>query len=132
MNYRKIYFVISFFSLFIGGIYYLLFSSGTFLHSLLPTKLIYIFPIFNDISPIRFYFADFVWGFSLSAALHGLFIPNRRGSILIILVVSSLGLLYELAQYITIVIGTADPIDFLIYILAASAVTIIKPKENKK
>ena len=131
MKPRLLYLCIACLSLTLGGIYYLLFTCGTYLHS----ALYYLFPATVDVFPIscnngvvRYYLADFLWALSLCSFLLAIFIPKKKGKIIIGTAVALYGLLWELLQHFGIISGTGDLFDILMYLLAAFAVTIIKIK----
>lgn len=110
----------------------MLFTQGTYIHTLInvlfQNKTENLFPVVYDSSHLRFYLADFLWAFSLTALLNALYLPNTKGKIFICLTVCIVGILWESLQFCSIAPGTGDSVDVLVYILAALAVTIIKFK----
>lgn len=79
-----------------------------------------------------YYLPDYLWAFALAGALHAVFLPIKRGSIAIALLTSSYGILWELGQFHGVVKGTADPIDNILYVLAALTAVSINILWNKR
>jgi hypothetical protein len=76
-----------------------------------------IYLISTDISTTSFlkdHLADGLWAYSLISAV--LIIWDRRMEIFWITVIFLLAILFELAQYLHLIPGTADIIDILVYI----------------
>lgn len=109
-------------ALIIGCVVYIIFRRDTFLHSFLPflrNNTLSKASFFGD-DIFRYYLPDFLWGYSLTAALYALYPPiKKRTSCLPVILSAFVGFVFELLQYFHIFSGTGDPIDVLIYLCAA-------------
>ena len=73
---------------------------------------------------LNYYFADFLWGFSLCCGLHTIHSPKLLGSVLCGILTTLLGICWEILQLKQIVTGTFDIWDMLMY-LSGSILCII-------
>lgn len=133
---RKIrigYLLCSVVSLTLGVVIYLIFRKETYLHIVLPETIDLKFEHIREateencfISFLKYYFVDFLWGFSLCCSLLAVVDFKKRSRAVVVGCVSAAwGLLFELAQQISLVKGTFDFWDVLMYILAAVIVALI-------
>ncbi len=120
MKIRLKYTLYSFLSLLIGGVIYILFRSDTYIHSFLNITTLYLSntDFFGD-EIIRYALPDFLWGFSLSMMVYAVLLPNKKKSIYAGMLCAFLGTLWEILQKLSIVTGTFDIIDCLMYISSA-------------
>lgn len=134
--YRKIrigYVLGALISLVLGVFIYIVFRKGTYLHIVLPEtidlKLEHIREATGEnsfISFLKYYFVDFLWGFSLCFSLFSTVDFRRKSRIITVAFVSSVwGILFELAQLFSFTQGTFDFIDISMYILAAVFAALI-------
>ncbi len=75
--------------------------------------------------PISFYLPDLLWGMSLCSGLYAIYPINRKRMWLWGVVTFLYGTLWELAQKLNIVSGTADIFDVILYLVAAIVVVMI-------
>ena len=68
---------------------------------------------------IRYYFVDFLWGFSLSTGIIALNDPSRKGLLFCAFLAFICGSLWEVLQHFRVVTGTADLWDVFMYLLAS-------------
>lgn len=124
-------------ALIFGMFLYLLFRDGTYLHTFLriPTDNPLAYISFTGDQFIRYYFPDFLWGYSLCCGMFAIIMPQQyRHVIMIVLIVSVLGCGWELLQYSNIVRGTGDIMDCILYITAAclaGCINIFKGRDGK-
>lgn len=127
---------ISLSSLVIGLIIYLAFRKETYISVIIEScfgcfHLHSVFDVFNN-SFVKYYLVDYLWGISLSSSLHLVFLPSSRESVAIIFVVAIFGFVYELLQSCSLINGTGDIIDVLLYLLAGISVSIINLSLKEK
>ena len=129
-------------SLLIGLLIYLLYRPETYVTQFFKNTCgIYITNhspgIFNPII-LKYYFVDFLWLFSFLSFLYAIYLPTVKQSIIYSMVSFGLGTLYEIFQLNSFIVGTGDPVDVLMYLLAALTVNInyiykeIKTMKNKR
>ena len=133
------YVVIGLLSLLCGLIIYLFFRPNTYISQIIfkiiSVKQINLVQNWVGIGLFKFYFADFLWAFSLSCFLYAIYLPNSKNAMLCSMIVLLVGLFYELMQHFKVISGTGDIVDVLFYLLAAVAVNIInflRRKRNEK
>lgn len=124
INKRYKFIILGIISLFSGFLVYVFFRPNTHISKLIYS-LIGTSVEMSGSRFIRFYVADYLWGFSLSCWLYAIFLPRRRGSALCTLVVCVVGVGYESLQFFGVVSGTGDVIDCLMYLLAGLTVNIL-------
>lgn len=78
------------------------------------------------LSFLSFYFADFLWCYSLAIGLCAIFVPCGRGRFHCCLLAFGWGVIWELGQMAGVIGGTADILDVLMYLLAACTCYILK------
>ena len=100
-----------------GMLIYSLFGKGTYIDSIIKLPDINIPHVLSEL--LRFYLADALWAYALTFSL-SLFINEFFAGILS----SVLGVSWELCQMLSIVSGTFDIIDILMY-LSASALAVL-------
>jgi len=85
-----------------------------------------------DIPFIKYYFADFLWGFAFCCGLFLIFEP--KGKLLLLCGAGGIifGAVWELLQWMEIAGGTGDIWDIIMYLLAATAAILINLKEKTK
>ncbi len=131
MNFKKriIFITLCVFSLFIGGILYIIFRENTYIAKIFPWKdaILFLRTYFSflECDFLKFYFPDFLWAFSLCSGLHSIFIPNTKVSKICSATVFLFGTLYEFLQLINIIGGTFDFFDILAYLLGSVVITLI-------
>ncbi len=131
-NKIKALYIIGVFSLIIGLIIYLIFREQTYISKSLskffPLKRVReVLKNFN-INFVKFYLPDYLWALSLNCGLNIIFKPRRIGSVICAVTVFIIGILYEIFQYLGLIIGTGDIIDIILYLLAGITVNIINFK----
>ena len=122
-------------SLLTGGMLYTLFRETT-----------YIGKAFTHFQPIvtlrcllsqlesnflKFYFPDFLWGFSLGCGLQAILSPGKHNNLLCGFGVLLCGTVWECMQAFGIVSGTADFWDVVSYCLAGALCITLNLKERK-
>ena len=125
MKQRLFYILLSSAALFLGLLLYLWLREGTYLHMLFGFS-----PESSSSGGFCSYFVryslpDFLWAFGLCCALHAVVLPNGRRSVPVSLFSALVGCTWELLQLAGTVGGTFDPLDCLMYLAAAFAVTMI-------
>ena len=80
----------------------------------------------------KFYLPDFLWGFSLSCGLIGIYEPSTKGIIICASVAFVCGCMWELLQRIEMLSGTGDVYDIIMYFLASAICIIINLKETRE
>lgn len=137
---RLVYIFFSFISLLIGVLIYIFLRQETYIHSLFSEEFLKkIYICNNDVSDLpiieflKYYLVDFLWCLALNFSLLAVTDFRKRLSFLVVLVLTSIfGLIYELAQLFSIVSGTFDFIDVVMYILASLCATMINIKIIKR
>lgn len=124
-----IFVIPGFVSLLAGLLIYLFYRPNSYISILLQRYVSFdlnlgLFDVFNN-KFIKFYFVDYLWAFSLSCGLHLIFMPRRIGTYAITAVVFLYGMIYEVLQLCSIIDGTGDILDVLLYALAGITVNII-------
>lgn len=125
--------IISKVNLVLGFIIYIFMRSDTYIHFLLPENLkISLYEISCKIPHnilldfFRYYFVDFLWGLSLSFALCSVSLKVCKSNVLIISACSFvLGVVFEVAQYFSLINGTCDFADICMYAAASLACAAI-------
>ena len=113
------------FSLLIGALIYVLVGGNTYIN-----KIITIYPmlkndtVFGEL--LRFYLADALWAYALTFSL-SIFINNFCAGV----TAFSFGLIWEISQKYSIISGTFDIIDIIMY-LAASMLAVLIIQLNKR
>lgn len=85
-----------------------------------------------DLPFIKYYFADFLWGFAFCCGLAFIFQPKGKELLLCGAGGIAFGAVWELLQWTGIMSGTGDICDIIMYLLAATAVMLINLKEKTK
>jgi hypothetical protein len=128
MSKRSFLFVAGTGSLIVGGLIYLLFRENSHIALFFGSRLL------NDIreafsawsnDAVNFYFADFLWGFSLCSYLLAIYVPKKRGAFFCGAITFMCGAFWEALQFVGAVNGTGDVIDIIMYFSAAVVVVII-------
>lgn len=132
MKHRLPYILQSLISLTIGGIIYIFLRRNTYIHFIfnIPREFYcnISFPFDNF---IRYHLPDFLWCYSMSMALYSILLPKKSNiSICVISMLFGIGL--EVLQYLSIISGTFDFIDCIIYVLAAIISNIFYKKRGIK
>lgn len=127
-----IYILLGIVALICGLIVYIIFRPNTHI-----AKLVFKIIQIELVAPeeawwFKFYVADFLWAFSLSCFIYAIYLPNAKNAFICSGVVVITGLIYELMQFCEIIPGTGDIVDFLFYLLAATAVNIINFLRSRK
>lgn len=122
-------------ALLFGLVIYILFRPKSYITKFINV-IISIEPIVIDcnnaaVSFLSFYFADFLWCYSLSFGLCAIFNPSCRGVLRCCVIAFACGVLWEFGQKIDLFGGTADILDVLMYLLAALMCYIINTKEKQ-
>lgn len=129
--YRRVikYFILGFLALFFGLLIYLFLRPNTHISRFLRTFFSFdapnVFGVLNY-SFFKFYLVDYLWAFGFSCWLRPIFIKEPKGTLWCILIVSFIGVVYEMMQFLNIVSGTGDVLDCLLYVLAGWTVNRLK------
>ncbi len=110
--------------------------SGTYLHVMM-SRLPWGIPDFHEaVFPgsrfLRYYFPDYMWGYSLTFGVYAIFLPSKRLCLYPACITSVVGGLWELLQYTHTVTGTGDWMDVLLYIAAGMNAVMINYAEMRK
>lgn len=119
--------------LFFGGMIYIVFRRETYLHTILPQTVNHTLEQLRKatesncvISFMKYYLVDYLWGLALSLSLFSAVDFRKKSSVAAVCAVSTIwGMLFELAQLFSLVKGTFDFADILMYILAALTAALI-------
>ena len=129
MSTRKVYCFLSLFSLALGTCIYILFRENSYIGIITGSFQIihHTRELAKPLSSafIKFYFPDFLWGFSLCCGLLAIYVPNIKGCLICVGTTFSCGCVWELLQSIGFVSGTGDLYDMLMYFLAGVLCIII-------
>ena len=122
MKKRFVYFLLCAVSLVCGSILYIIFRPDSYVAIYVRNVVPILQTVFEningtDVDFLKYYFPDFLWAFSFNCGLNVIFHEPKK-AIINGIVVSLVGILWELAQKTGIVSGTGDIIDVLMYILA--------------
>lgn len=128
--------VLSALSLFLGLIIYMFMRSGTNFHFLLPDAIRnFLYGISGAVPDnfitdfLRFWFVDFLWGVSLTFALISVTTQATKKKFISVSCVSfAAGVLFEFAQLFSLVSGTFDVLDILMYAAASLLCAVISIK----
>ena len=123
-------------SLVLGGFIYVMFRENAFIAKCFE-QLEFILRLRNMMGFcsndfLKYYFPDFLWGFSLCCGLHVIYEPQVKGSLMCGLMALFCGIAWELLQFWKFVGGTGDYVDIIMYLLASCTCIIINLKERKK
>lgn len=128
--------VISGTCLLLGFFIYLFMRSNTYIHEIMPeTVNLFLREIrfgradtfLNKI--IKYYFADFLWGLSFAFALCAVSVEFCEKNIFkCSLYAFLIGILFELAQYFSIINGTFDFVDICMYAAASVSCAAVNIK----
>ena len=137
---RLRYLFFAFVSLLVGAVIYIVLREGTYIHLILGEEILNRISLLHNsvadlpiIDFLKYYFVDFLWCLALCFSLLAVTdFKNRFCALLVAIVSPMLGLLYELAQLLSIVSGTFDLIDVVMYILASLCATMINIKIIKR
>lgn len=118
---------LSAFCLITGLMIYAFMRSETYFHGFLPQEIRAFLSGISNIVPdnfltdlIRFWLVDFLWGASLTFALVSVSTEASKKSFIMAACISfAAGLLFEAAQRFSLVSGTADIFDVLMYAAAS-------------
>lgn len=135
MKIRVLYIIYSLSSLFLGTLFYILFSENTILENFLGSLGITLktnFVLMIKCKVIRNYLCDFLWAFSLTYALWAIYMPVGKRQINICICSFTCGVLWEFLQHLSIVNGTGDLLDICMYLLAAATVLLLNFKRRKE
>ncbi len=80
---------------------------------------------------LMYYLPDFLWGFSLSCLLQAFCVYSFKGTVLCCCITAIYGCVWELLQWLSILGGTGDYLDIIMYLLASILCLIINLKERK-
>ena len=123
-------------ALLLGGAIYIFLRPSTYIARLIPEyswlKTLREQLQWQWLNFLRFYFADYLWAFSLCCGLHLLFQPKRIGSFLCAGITATYGAVLEFLQFFNIISGTGDVWDILMFILAGLTAVIINKKKEKQ
>ena len=123
------YFILGFLALSLGLLIYLLLRPNThisrFLLSFFSLDIPNVYGVI-DYPFFKFYLVDYLWAFGFSCWLCCIFIEQRNGALCSMLIVSIIGITYELMQFFDVILGTGDVLDCLLYVLAGWTVNTLK------
>ena len=129
MRNRYINIVLALVSLIVGGFLYILFRPTSVIGQAFngfPFVQFIRSGIGHQINPfLKFYLSDGLWSFSLCCCLHAVHNPGIKGSIVCGLLVTALGLLWEVLQLCKLAPGTFDKLDIVMYLLGSILCIII-------
>lgn len=119
----------------VGGVVYLLFREGSYLsHSFNGAPLLSVVRnMFKGTAGIyiSFYLPDFLWAFSLGCGIQAINLPKSMGIYAAGAVAFACGLVWEILQWASVVSGTGDYWDILMYFLGSVlAILVNKRREN--
>ena len=120
----------------LGGLLYILLRQESYIavaleDCLFVTELQLLFSVCNC-DFLKYYFPDFLWGFSLYCGLFAIHMPSANGSVICGAAVFLCGCLWEAGQYWGIIGGTSDLIDVVMYLTAGLAGILLNLKERVK
>lgn len=125
----KVFFTVGSIALILGGMIYWLYRPKTYVAMCMPEGLwldvLRKFMSWGNVPFVKYYFPDYLWAIALSCGLHLIFRPKICASVLCTVVVVIYGGIYELLQYFSVIGGTGDLWDILMYILAGITVNIL-------
>ena len=136
MSKRTVHILLSSTALILGGFIYVLLRENTYIaaffrHIPLISNLQNVFHLVNC-NFLKFHFPDFLWGFSLCCALHAVFVPGLRGSIYCCCIAVLCGAAWEGLQFCSLISGTGDWLDVVMYLFAGICCLFINNKEIRK
>ena len=133
---KRIYFLLSVIFLTLGALIYALYRPSSqiavfcdkiiALNSLRQALVVFE----NDF--IKFYLPDFLWGISLCFSLFAVFQPSLKGAIIISVVSVFCGICWEILQWTSLVGGTGDVLDIMMYFAAGAFAIFISIKKEKE
>ena len=129
-------------SILVGLMLYLLFRENTYVSNFVENYVDLEYPRHCaralECNFLKFYFPDFLWAMSLDCWIHIAVFPDNKYSLVCSAIVGAFGILYEVLQLSCMVSGTFDIVDILMYLSAASLVSVFycteihRQKEKKK
>ena len=135
MSNRVFFTVLSVISLFIGASIYLLFRNNViFMRPFLEFGFISNLRNTFDCKPLNTlscYLPDICWSFSLCCALLATFNGSRTNALGCALTAFLCGTIWEILQLFSVISGTADLIDIMLYLLGSICATTISFRRRK-
>ena len=136
MSKRTVHILLSSTAHILGGMIYVLFRENTYI-AVFFRQIPPVFSLQNmlrsaNFAFLKFYFPDFLWGFSLCCALHAIFTPGLKGSILCCFAAVLCGAVWEGLQFCSLFSGTGDWWDVVMYFFAGICCLFIHNKERRK
>ncbi len=142
MSNRVCFLVLSVICLLSGGIFYILWRDTSYI-ALIFNKIdliILLRKLINNkiLLHISFYLPDYLWGLGLCCGLFWIFGDKIKNIVLCSLFTIVYGIIWEILQYFSVVNGTGDLLDMIMYLLAVLTALIIfilrrmKNEENFK
>lgn len=136
IKYRLKSVLLSALSLLLGLIIYIFMRNETNFHFLLPEGICNFFFGISTAVPdnpitdfLRFWFVDFLWGVSLTFALISVSSEATKKKFISASVISfAAGVLFEVAQLFSLVSGTFDVLDIVMYAAASLLCALISVK----
>ena len=127
--------LLSVISLTLGGLLYIVFRenshfSGWFNGFILVEEIRTHFAVFSS-AFLKYYFPDFLWGFSLACGFVAIYNPKKQGVYLCGAISFTLGCVWEALQAFSVVSGTGDFFDIMMYLISSIACIMINQKEQK-
>ncbi len=123
-------------SLFIGGSIYVLCRQHSYITILLQNFISFNISFFANsilLRNISYYIPDFLWAFGLCCGLFAILGNNLRIALVCSVITFIYGTIWELLQHISVVNGTFDFWDILMYLTASIlATTLYYKRRNKK
>ena len=120
-------------SLGIGALIYVLFGNGTYIFDFVQSFLSFeTVALSDELSFMRFYFADYPWALSLACSLVLVFGEGSRRVILAVSISVAFGIIWEIFQELQVVNGTSDIWDVVAYFVAGVTAIIINLKEFER
>lgn len=136
MSKRRINILLGTLALILGFLIYILFRTNTYIakpfEAVRWIEYIRRYLLRGSCDFIKFYFPDFLWGFSLNCGLVAIYLPGFKGNVVCGCVAFFCGCIWEALQYIGVVNGTGDIVDITMYLLASIFNIIINLKETRR
>ena len=133
MSKRTVHILLSCTALALGGLIYVLFRRNTYIAVFLGRipflELLQNIFASAECNWLKFYLPDFLWSFSLCCSLLAVFVPDKQGIIHICCITFLCGALWEGLQLCSVISGTGDWWDVIMYLFASICCLLINNKE---
>ena len=113
-------------ALFLGALLYSFFRQDTYIGKLVAKIFLLDVSVTNSMQGFfAWYFPDCLWAFSLTCTLFSITLPQGRQQVVWCVVSLAWGILWEVLQLVSVVSGTADLWDVIMYIIAVFSAAMI-------